>query len=160
MAVMARSWWRTRRMRQKVAGEANAIVRGAALDLFGPRFDALPAWVLVNAIAHGDLPRIRSLALSAPPSLTAASDGQAVASFIARDVYDRVGADERLLAALQTAALIPLEVQLFELPPAHHIAPSTLIVAVRQELRVLDRRSPGRSRPRGRASTPWGTTDQ
>lgn len=147
MAAWASSWWHIWRAHAKLASEANAIVQGAAFELFARQFDEVPAWVLVNAAAHGDLPRIRSLALSAPPSLAVASDGRAVACLIAREVYTRVGEDGRLLAALQTAALIPLEIELLELPPAR-ISATTLIVAVREELRSL------------RSGTPEDSTDR
>lgn len=123
--------WRERRACREVLREATAVLRGTAIERYVRLACPLPPWTALNAVAHGDLRRVRSLAALTTPLGTAAADPLDATALIAREVADKVGDDTKLLALLQTMVLIPLEAELLRLPTTACVSPRELVAAVR-----------------------------
>lgn len=111
-----------------VADEAAAYLQGRLLEQqratgAGGR---VSAWLWLNAVAHGDLARLRELADEARPG-PVVTGWRATRAALAREVLDRTCGDPAAVAALQRGVLVPLESRLGDvrdLTPArlHEIA--------------------------------------
>ena len=98
-----------------VGSETEAFLDGRYLELVLAGGGALRTapWMWLNAVAHGSPARVRELAGGNDP----ASDGRTMQwsearVLVARQLLARSGDDPELMAALQLAALVPLELDI------------------------------------------------
>jgi hypothetical protein len=129
-------WWtwigkmgdRAARRDSRLADEASAYLQGWLLEwqwVSGP-IRPFPPSLWLNALAQGDLARLRELAEAPRPGVAVASWRQ-VRGVLAHALLVRTGGDPAAVAAVQREALVPLESQLDnmrDLTPArmHQIA--------------------------------------
>ena len=112
-----------------LADEATAYLEGRLLERqraagAGGR---VPAWLWLNAVAHGDAGRLHELA--DPP--TSAGGWRGVRASLAREVLSRTGDDPAAIAALQRGVLVPLENRLEDV---HGLSAARLHEIVLQEM--------------------------
>ena len=114
---MRRSWrrWEPRpspRVARELVGECEAYLAGTYVERATHERVGVPAWALLNTIAHGDLQHIRAAARGAGPLRWALPLGWSrAARELAGEVAGLVGNDERRLATLQVEVLIPFELE-------------------------------------------------
>lgn len=111
-------WWKLRaRLRRATATrelieESEAYLAGCFAERAARLRGGVPAWTLLNTVAHGDLAQIRAAASGAAPASVAYPFGWSrAARQLAVEVATVVGDDETRLAALQMAVLIPFELE-------------------------------------------------
>lgn len=104
------------RAARRVARECEAFLKGTYLEQAARERSSIPAWALLNTVAHGDLARIRATARSGAGALRWALPlGWSRASReLASEVADLVGDDEHMLESVQLAVLVPLELELIK----------------------------------------------
>src|SRR5664279_3197008 len=96
--------------RSGLAEEAEAYLQGDLLErmhAWGAGGQA-PAWMWLNAVAHGDRDLVEKIAAPCPSRTVPGSWRQARA-LLARELLDRSAGDDQTLRRLQQRALIPLE---------------------------------------------------
>lgn len=108
------------RAARSLVEECGAFLQGTYAEQAARESAAVPAWALLNTVAHGDLKRIRAQAKNGGGSLRWALPlGWSKASReIAREVSDLVGDDEQVLESFQVSVLVPLELRLMKAPGA------------------------------------------
>lgn len=101
------------RMARHLVRESEAFLSGSYVEQAARESTAIPAWALLNTVAHGDLARIQAAARSgAGPLRWALPLGWSrAARELAREVTSLVGDDEQLLESIQLAVLIPFELE-------------------------------------------------
>jgi len=112
-----------------VAEEAAAYLQGRLLER---QRDAgaggrVPAWLWLNAVAHGDAARLHELAEPPRPGPSPVAGWRSARAVLAHEALQRCGDDPAALRNLQLRALVPLEAGLADirgLTPAklHEIA--------------------------------------
>lgn len=117
-----------------VAEEAESFLQGTYAERCraGGAIDQDAAWVWLNAIAHGPLPRVVELAAQSRSEAGQGLTWSAARALIARDVLESCGSREPDLARLQHDVLIPLELRLDTFPVG---SPTEMARHVRGELR-------------------------
>lgn len=93
--------------------ESEAFLAGSYLEQAARQGAAVPAWALLNTVAHGDLVHLKTVARTgAGPLRWSLPIGWSRASReLAREVTDLVGDDEEMLATVQLSVLIPFELE-------------------------------------------------
>jgi hypothetical protein len=94
-----------------VVAEAEAILEGRALDAHRDQGQAVPPWLVVNALAHAPLDRLRRMAevgRSQHPSSLAATLGRLAAEVLA------MGPDPDGIVAVQRGLLVQVELMLLD----------------------------------------------
>ncbi|MDA8035017.1 MAG: hypothetical protein M0T71_12740 [Actinomycetota bacterium] len=105
--------WTAARTARAVTGDCEAYLAGTFAERAARERSSVPAWALLNSVAHGDLEQIRAAAAGRGPRLAALPLGWAHASRqLAGEVAAYVGDDEARLSALQLSVLIPYELEL------------------------------------------------
>lgn len=101
------------RMARHLVRESEAFLCGSYVEQVARESVSVPAWALLNTVAHGDLARIQTAARSgAGPLRWALPLGWSrAARELAREVAALVGDDEQLLESIQLAVLIPFELE-------------------------------------------------
>jgi hypothetical protein len=108
-----RGWFRRGRLTAEAAvvAEAEAILDGRALDAYLDRGQAIPPWLVANALAHAPLDRLRRMARVGPwqhPSTLSATLGRLATEVLA------MGGDAEGVASVQRALLVPVELVLLD----------------------------------------------
>lgn len=107
--------------------ESQAFLRGTYAEQVARETQSIPAWTVLNTVAHGDLQRIHNAARTGGPLRWAYPLGWSRASReLAREISELVGDDEALLASLQLAVLVPVELQFMK----DHAAETDVTAAV------------------------------
>lgn len=116
VAPIDRSRRRQRRARCEIANECEAFLAGRYHELLlGNHHQALPAWALINPLAHADYTDLKRLADSSPGP----DDSMAFLSYLAEEVLLHTDGDDVSLQRIQHDALVPLELSLL-----HHASSS------------------------------------
>jgi hypothetical protein len=142
--------------------ETEAFLSGEFLRHLEGRGSAIPGWAWVNALAHGDLRRIRQVRRAGVEQSAALrnwsieawtvaeplEDSWRIARaqeeawrraqrVLAEEVLHLVGNDREVLGYLQQTALVPLELHLMERESRGSLSPSDLVIATRSALRSV-----------------------
>jgi len=112
-----------------VVNDAAALLSGRMAGCWGPG-DAIPAWVRINVLAHGDWDQLRSLVDQG--GFARGSGWDAALGFLAAELVIVAGDPEGLLT-LQRSTLIPLELDMLAREPTY-VTPVELVQRVRHEL--------------------------
>ncbi|HTZ08395.1 MAG TPA: hypothetical protein VMB72_04940 [Acidimicrobiales bacterium] len=148
--------WRGHRRRQEdteassaerlVVEECSAFLAGRYADLVDGAGRPLPAWVWLNALAHGSHHELAALAAQ-PPHWQADSGHDATwqraVSFLAHEIRCVARQEGIEVGQLQARVLVPLELAMMK-ESVRSVAPSTFVGAV---MEVLHREADDRSRP-------------
>lgn len=118
-----------------LADEAAAYLQGRLLEQRRATGAGgqVPAWLWLNAVAHGDPVRLRELADVARPG-TVVTGWRTARAALAREVLDRTGGDPGAVAALQGEVLVPLENRLGDVP---ELTPARLHEIAVQEMWLI-----------------------
>ncbi len=114
----------------EIVAEAQATVTGRVRER-SPGQAAVPGWVVVNALAHGDWDGLQAVADGARPG----SDpvGDAVVRFLAAETLS-VGGSAAGLRRVQREYLVPLELDLLAEAVSHPRPPNEAVATVRAQL--------------------------
>jgi hypothetical protein len=101
------------RLARHLVRETEAFLSGCYVEQAARDSTAIPAWALLNTVAHGDLARIKAAARSGlgPLRFALPLGWSKAARELAREVAALVGDDEELLESIQLAVLIPFELE-------------------------------------------------
>jgi hypothetical protein len=147
---------------ERLLVEAEAFLSGDLLRHLEGRASAIPGWAWANAIAHGDIRRIREVQRACVEQLAALNDWSIQAwilpdpledswrvamtqeatwrsaqRVLADEVLRLVGDDREVLGYLQQKALVPLELRLMERESRDGLTAPDLVVATRSALRSI-----------------------
>lgn len=101
--------WELLRRRRRLLRDADALVGGHYLERLERQRERIPAWAVVNTVAHGRLDDLRRLAAAPPPALAGNLTCRDAAAWLAAQLRRVVGDDEGRLAFVQRELLIPYE---------------------------------------------------
>ena len=105
--------WEAARAVRAVTGDCEAYLAGTFADRAARERASVPAWALLNVVAHGDLVHLRATAAGRGPRSAGLPLGWTrAARQLAAEVAAYVGDDEARLSALQLSVLIPYELEL------------------------------------------------
>ena len=96
------------RRQREVVDECEAFVTGRYYELLHSRHQPIPGWAWVNPLAHSHRGELERLAALTPLR----RNPLAFLSYLAEDVVLQCRGNDETLAHLQSAALIPLELDL------------------------------------------------
>jgi hypothetical protein len=116
-----------------LAGEVAAFLEGRLVDHFVGAGQTVPAWAVLNRLAHADRPALVRLVESAGPDRVAhPSSGQppwlATERIVAGHLLAKATTAEDL-ARVQHAALVPLELRVIERSKLHRLTAEQVLEA-------------------------------
>jgi hypothetical protein len=123
-------------MEAGVATECRAFLSGQYAGYLQRRGKRVPAWAWLGTLAHGDLHELGRVARHRDAlSWAQEPDGLSTAvAHIARQIVELAQGDPAALGRLQSRALIPLEVFLFDEAATWEPTPPELVDSVQQAL--------------------------
>jgi hypothetical protein len=128
-----------------LAAEVEAFLAGRMVDHLVAHHQPVPAWAVINRLAHSDRPQLVCLVegVSADPFLShpsAQPRWEASERFVAGHLLATTGSPDDLWR-LQRATLVPLELRLIERTKVEHISAEQVLEA---GVEALDGFRPGR----------------
>ncbi len=120
--------------------EAEALLTGHYEQYEQPHPEPVPAWSRINMLAHGDVEAIRRVGSSTPVSVGAPREADRLwldlQRIIALDLLALADDEPLLVAHLQRAVLVPLELQLME-APSNELRAAHVLQVTRAAMRVF-----------------------
>ena len=118
-----------------IAEEVEAFLQGRLLERLCATGSCgtAPAWMWMNAVAHGDRALVESLVAGSSATARHASGWSRARAQLALELLDCSGGGTQAMRALQDQVLIPLELRLSDVP---HLTPALFADIGARELRL------------------------